>query len=420
VIHFLTMLWIALIIIPLASAVLFSQDITATLRADGVVETAKNASTDDLLQDSGTQVTLRLLQFNTLAKHLAETFLFPYAIDVEREEQVDRHGAYESWEKYGVQKNSWRYNALNPKDQEGKPSDFLLRRNERGTFGVEKSDGKYIYSWSERRKQLVEQIVSNDPDLIFLQEVEAGTVPEFEEKLGARIRTCPLQKPAPMEASPEHKYEGVFVPRADTVTSDGVALLWKRGTLQPGKKCEVLRYSDGQKLALLQPLQVTGTSSSFLAVTTHLHWNPAQDLQKDEVTELIAKLNNLERPLPVILGGDLNCGIQNEAYEMLPKAGFQDIDGELPEARQKKFTMHVPRAPVPKLTNATRWGNSSFTELNPVVSDYVLVRDMTLSNVELLYTGPGHFTPSKTNGLPNKEWSASDHFPIAYKITAKF
>mmetsp|Transcript_109533 Transcript_109533/g.210654 ORF Transcript_109533/g.210654 Transcript_109533/m.210654 type:complete len:416 (-) Transcript_109533:22-1269(-) len=415
------MLWIALIIIPLASAVLFSQDITATLRADGVVETAKNASTDDLLQDSGTQVTLRLLQFNTLAKHLAETFLFPYAIDVEREEQVDRHGAYESWEKYGVQKNSWRYNALNPKDQEGKPSDFLLRRNERGTFGVEKSDGKYIYSWSERRKQLVEQIVSNDPDLIFLQEVEAGTVPEFEEKLGARIRTCPLQKPAPMEASPEHKYEGVFVPRrADTATSDGVALLWKRGTLQPGKECEVLRYSDGQKLALLQPLQVKRTGSSFLAVTTHLHWNPAKSLQQVEVEELIKTLDSLGRPLPVILGGDLNCGMQNEAYEMLPKAGFQDIDGELPESLQKKFTMHVPRAPVPKLTNATKWDQPSITVHHPVVSDYVLVRNLQVSSVELLDTKRIGFTPSATNGLPNTDWSASDHFPIAYKITAKF
>jgi len=207
--------------------------------------------------------------------------------------------------------------------------------------------------------------------------------------------------------------------------SDGVALFWNKEKLGaiPGRECKVLRYKDRQKLALLQPLQARGgKGSNFLAVTTHLHWNPAAPLQEAEMAELIEELGSRERPLPVIIGGDLNCGVKNKAYTMLPEAGFEDIDGRLPEESRKWFTMHVPRAPVPKLTDARRWDQPSVTELHPVVSDYVLIRDLPVSNVKVLDTGlhgPEGFTPSATNGLPNTCWSASDHFPIAYEISAR-
>lgn len=372
------------------------------------------------------ETSLKLLQFNTLAKHLAETIQFPYAIDVEKEKSVDRGDAYESWERYGITEKHWLYKEL---CKGGTPLDYLLGQAESGTFAVEQSGGKYIYSWSERFPQLVAQIMDHDPDLIFLQELEAATVPDFAKALGAQIQMLEMsssEATSIAEGSDVHKYEGVYAPRADRAMSDGVAILWNKEKLRaiPGKGCQVLRYKDAQKLALLQPLQVSGKDSSFLAVTTHLHWNPAASLQEAEVAELLEELRSRERPLPVVIGGDLNCGVQNKAYAMLPDAGFEDVDSRLPAGSCKRYTMHVPRAPVPKLTDARRWDQPSITELHPVVSDYVLTRDLSVSDVRVLNTGlqggPEGFVPSATNGLPNRNWSASDHFPIAYEIRARW
>lgn len=361
---------------------------------------------------------LRLLQFNTLGKHLAETLQFPYAIDVEREVAVESRSAnYESWDSYGVLEGHWLRKGL---PEGSTPSEYLLGSYEKGTFGVEESSGKFIYDWKERLPQLVSQIQGQRPDLVFLQEIELGTIAQFASQLGARIETlqAPETPTAPEDRDQPPVYEGIHVPRDGNATSDGVALIWRAEILEalPDAETEVLRYSDGaQKMALLQQLRVKQTGSAFLAVTTHLHWNPAAPLQTGEVAELVERLDGMRR-WPVILGGDLNCGIANAAYAQLPAAGFVDVDDQLPPAHQKRFTMHVPRAPVPKLTDARRWEDSAWTELNPVISDYILVRGAALSAVEALDTGTQGFSPSASNGLPNKAWSASDHFPIAYEI----
>jgi len=191
--------------------------------------------------------------------------------------------------------------------------------------------------------------------------------------------------------------------------------------VEPAAECELLRYTDKQKLALLQQLQMKGRDTTFLAVTTHLHWNPVPrgdrpTLQELESAELVAKIDSLAKSTPVLLGGDLNCGTRNVAYKQLLAAGFEDIDESLPESQRKKFTMHVPRAPVPKLTDARRWAEPDVTQWNPCLSDYVLVRGLPLANVEALDTGLQGFVPCEKNGLPNKRWSASDHFPIGYII----
>jgi hypothetical protein len=92
-------------------------------------------------------------------------------------------------------------------------------------------------------------------------------------------------------------YHGLYAPRGSGPTSDGVALLWRHTLLSPSGPGEVLRYTDGQKLALLQPLTVGASGSdegcSLLAATTHLHWNPCAPLQAVEAGELIARLQQV-------------------------------------------------------------------------------------------------------------------------------
>merc|ERR1712060_510345 len=150
---------------------------------------------------------------------------FPYAIDVEKEKSVDRGDAYKSWEHYGITEKHGLYKEL---CKGGTPFDYLLGQEESGTFAVEESGGKYIYSWSERFPQLVAQIMQHDPDLIFLQELEAATVPDFAKALGAHIQMFEMsssEATTTAEGSDVHKYEGVYAPRSDKGMS-GVAILW--------------------------------------------------------------------------------------------------------------------------------------------------------------------------------------------------
>lgn len=399
-------------------------------------KTGKESSTNDGAAEergSGSGVLhLKLFQFNTLAKHLAETIQFPYAIDVEREKLVDRGTQYETWETYGITDKHWLYERV---AKEATPSEYLLRQDECGTLGVQESEGKLIYSWSERLPQLIKQITKHEADLVFLQEMEVGTVEDFAKGLGARIQTVESMSSLPPVTSSDddipNKYDGIFASRADKTTSDGVVILWKRSTLgaYQSQRGEVLRYTDGQKLALIQPLCSVESGLPFLAVTTHLHWNPVprpgqQTLQETEAAELVSKLKDRKDTLPIILGGDLNCGTQNSAYKNFLDAGFENLDLLMPEERRKKFTMHVPRAPVPKLTDARCWDQPSVIDKHPVLSDYIMVSGMHLCHVDALDTDTGmdgegatSYVPSAVNGLPNKNWSASDHFPIAYKIT---
>jgi len=201
------------------------------------------------------------------------------------------------------------------------------------------------------------------------------------------------------------------------------AWLCMSAVLMPASEAEVLRYTDQQKLALLQSLQFRNNGAKLLAVTTHLHWNPVPQgdkptLQEVESAELIRHLDRFGSCAPVLLGGDINCSVQNNAYKQLLAAGFQNIDEVVPEFDRKRFTMHVPRAPVPKVTDARRWKDSEVTQCHPCLSDYVLVRGLPIvpGSVHVLDTGTAKFVPDANNGLPNKQWSASDHFPVAYQI----
>jgi len=119
-----------------------------------------------------------------------------------------------------------------------------------------------------------------------------------------------------------------------------------------------------------------------MAVTTHLHWNPAAPLQLNETKELLTKLSTSEfAQSPIIIGGDFNCDTNSEGAQRLVDAGFIDLDDQIteqekqPESQDKvKFTTHVPWAPVPKLTDARRCDDVQITRLHPVKVDFLWTR----------------------------------------------
>ncbi len=137
------------------------------------------------MNPAAASVRLRILQFNTLGKHLAETLQFPYTVDVAAEalRLPERGGRYDSWEAYGIGDGHW----LRPGLPLGStPTTYLLgttssasvgdstggdsvTESEGGTMLVEESGGMLIMSWAQRFPQLVAQIKQHDPDVIFLQ-----------------------------------------------------------------------------------------------------------------------------------------------------------------------------------------------------------------------------------------------------------
>eukprot|EP00732_Lithocolla_globosa_P004990 Lithocolla_globosa_v1_NODE_4867_length_1349_cov_51.599691.p1 type:complete len:146 gc:universal NODE_4867_length_1349_cov_51.599691:679-1116(+) len=141
-------------------------------------------------------------------------------------------------------------------------------------------------------------------------------------------------------------------------------------------------------------------------------------LQDKEIQELLAELTQQENQ-PILLGADLNCGSNNHCFQRFAAAGFEDVEALLPPTSRKRFSMHVPRAPVIKLTDARRWDQPDILLQHPVNSDYLLFRNLPVSHVTPFHRNLLDFSPSATNGLPNTAWSASDHFPIAYELSFK-
>jgi hypothetical protein len=46
--------------------------------------------------------------------------------------------------------------------------------------------------------------------------------------------------------------------------------------------------------------------------------------------------------VPVLLGGDLNCGPDSPCFAQFPHGGFVDLDTLPPHGPRLRFTMHVP------------------------------------------------------------------------------
>jgi endonuclease/exonuclease/phosphatase family metal-dependent hydrolase len=375
---------------------------------------------------------------------MAEAVSFPFAVTT-AESAGNRSDRFKSWSAYGVNESHWLYKGL---VTEPTPADYLFK--EEGTLSLEEADrpnSSMILSWTQRIPVIAKQIWDADPDLVFLEEVELGTLQDFANHLRASIHVLPHSRETksfmvqPEVAKGEKKrgrpaYMGLFTPRGDDLFKDGCAILWKSATIatresENGRLGQVLHYSDGQKLALLQPLyikneRVLESNRNFLAVTTHLHYDPKSPKQGQEVDELLNWVNEWTRgsemQRPVFFGADLNFAPQNANYQKFREAGFTDLNETVPVSSRKRFTTHVTRSTPgrSKLLDARKYQDESYTKDNPVLSDYIMVRDTPSSEVSVVKVGLTSyldFDPSATNGLPNVHHSASDHFPVAYNLT---
>ena len=245
-------------------------------------------------------------------------------------------------------------------------------------------------------------------------------------------------------------------------------ILWKESVISAVGDPHFLHFSDGKKIALLQRLELKGKREggekregrekregdeerreTFLAATTHLHWNPLVSFQQIEARELISAIQNMrgrkrerrgeefdgmkregeeeeeeEEEEAVLLGGDLNSSKGSDCFEVFLSANFRDVDDFVREEEdRKKFSVHVPRSIQDKVPDA----RNQKCLLNPVDVDHVMIlasekkeekekKEENVPFVEPLHVYHKEFVPSWDNGLPNRRWSGSDHFLIGYEI----
>lgn len=396
-----------------------------------------------------TEISLRILQYNVLARSAADTVWFPYAVSIAKappgqlgnlqsiratakalEEACSTGGIFDgpTWveDKSETRDRSGTAAGICTVSQAvaaGMPDIYWGQAADCGSCGTEVLSGsisateslgvacvegcpavdtrKIVLSWAERLPALLRRIKEHEPDLVFLEEVDQVTLQDFSVGLQG--------------------YGSAFA-------EPGCCVLWKLETLAADGDQRTLRYTDGRKVAVLQPLQCVADGFRLLAVGTHLHWNPCDKFQSQEARELLDALAAHANSVQIV-GGDFNAGPTNVVMTEVLKAPREqndfcliDLHDVAANAAQapKRFTTHCPRGPQPKLTDARRW--EELDQENPVAVDYVFVHlpdGCDVLRAEVLDCGGG-FEPDSTNGLPNLvAGQGSDHLPIAYQLVVK-
>ena len=231
---------------------------------------------------------IRVVQFNTLGKHLAEGISYPYAVDLPSDNNnvnnTTDNNRFSSWTAYAPPR--WALPTLlelsdtplqyfkgelkkeeeeeeKGKEEEGKGKGKEKSKEEKtGRFQLQEgtSNGLVILSWEERVERLAEDVLEKNPDLIFLQEVEEDCVQDFERLLKGRVVRKGGEgeekgKRGEEEGGEDVVFEGVFASRGNG-KKDGIAILWKKERLVGVGEGVLVRFSVGNKICLMQELRM--------------------------------------------------------------------------------------------------------------------------------------------------------------------
>eukprot|EP01117_Protostelium_nocturnum_P011949 TRINITY_DN4371_c0_g1_i1.p1 TRINITY_DN4371_c0_g1~~TRINITY_DN4371_c0_g1_i1.p1 ORF type:complete len:573 (-),score=168.28 TRINITY_DN4371_c0_g1_i1:90-1808(-) len=214
--------------------------------------------------------------------------------------------------------------------------------------------GQYGYcpawalDWGFRSQGIMKELLRHEPDVICLQEVEAGTYKEFFViELGS------------------HGYSGVFTPKSrartmdDWTVVDGCATFYKRTKFNlaeevslefqgmamskhkelgedPDAFSRLITKDNIASIAVLQikedpPLSVVSKGPKYapkpkhiLIANTHIHWNPEfRDVKLLQVQFLLEQLSTMTSPkskwnrIPMVICGDFNSMPDSGPYELL-------------------------------------------------------------------------------------------------------
>ena len=155
--------------------------------------------------------------------------------------------------------------------------------------------------WEDRRDQLVERMVSLNPDVICLQEVEKFD--SIAEKMSQK------------------GYTGLFSKR-NNEEEEGCAIFYKTHLFQEVTS-QPFFFNDGTgRLVLMAKLQTHDGKSIFNVLNAHIMYLDETDNTQIEINATQQFASTLTNP--TIIGGDFNVPPQSEYLSPFYKAGFQD------------------------------------------------------------------------------------------------
>lgn len=141
-----------------------------------------------------------------------------------------------------------------------------------------------VTNWEHRFKLLTEKIISFEPDIICLQEID----PEIKNNLTNILKLHDF-------------FESSYEPRGET---GGVIVFHKNSTIELIKKNNIQLTTESKLknpgAAAWATLLCKKTQQKILACSLHLHW----ELGLEQLSELMQSLEN--NSIPIFLAGDFN------------------------------------------------------------------------------------------------------------------
>lgn len=175
--------------------------------------------------------------------------------------------------------------------------------------------------WKRRRRLILNEITTEQPDILCLQEVEEEHIPSFYNRLE------------------EIGYNNVYKRRTGEHV-DGCAIYFKPKMFELEEESTVefrqpgVRVLDRDNVGVVLKLRVTDSPGNYIVVaTTHLLYNPRrQDVKLAQVQVLLAEIERLaynsktNSYYPIILTGDFNLTPGTGVYKLIME-GHLKYDG---------------------------------------------------------------------------------------------
>ena len=223
------------------------------------------------------------------------------------------------------------------------------------TFNIrydEEADGRH--AWPHRRQAVLQTIRAHDPDLLGLQEPDAGQWQDFVAGLPA-LSAFGLSG---AESEDGASHGGLF--RAGRFAAIDAGVFWLSET--PSAPYSISWPNDwGPRACSWVALEDDAAGEQIVFASTHLDTNAGAWLPSARV--LHAELDAAARGRPVVLVGDFNCAAGTDAHRYLTReAGFRDawLEAGNTDAGVLTFNGFTPVTELPGNPEALRrWLDAS-------------------------------------------------------------
>lgn len=306
----------------------------------------------------------------------------------------------------------------------------------------------WALDWNYRKERILGEIALYGPDIVCLQEIEAG---QYES----------VFKPVLQKSG----YEGVFwcktraktMAEKDRTSVDGCATFYKTSKTQLVESRIVEfnsvvgreefnsqdtynRLMNKDNVAGLVLLETVEKKSRLLVANAHIHWDPEYaDVKLVQVAVLTKEMemftdqhdktvqgnskNNTPVPkhlrLPVLLCGDFNSLPDSGVFKFLDKG---ELTSEHPDIKGRSYGSFMQNGVTHKMDIEPACKSLPFSNFTPTFTgtiDYIWYSPASLTCIQTL-GGVDSSYASRYVGFPNSHFP-SDHIPLVsdFKLTAK-